>query len=123
MRWQVNGRANRLSHKKSRGRHAANVLVILGLAGPLASCASGGSDEHQGLLENCLSDIACLEFAATTSPLWLPLIEETDGSSEETNDDKANADPQRFRSPGIVHIASCTRKDCCDRHMPCTTSG
>jgi hypothetical protein len=97
MRWRANGRASRLSHKKDRGRPAANILVILGLAASLSGCASGGSDEHQSLLENCLSDIACLEFAATTSPLWLPLVEETGGNSVETNDGEANADPRRFR--------------------------
>jgi len=97
MQWQVDARANRLWHKKSGDGRAGNFLVILGLAGSLSGCTLAAPDDHQGLLESCLSDIACLEFAAATSPMWLPLVEGTSGSSAEANDAEWNMSSRRVR--------------------------
>ncbi len=68
---------------KNRRLSTAAIPMILGLVGALSGCAS---DQRQGLVENCLSDVACLEFAAATSSLWLPLVEPSAGDgSANTN--------------------------------------
>lgn len=58
--------------RENRSLSAATIPVILSLAGPLSGCAS---DQQSSLVDNCLRDVGCLEFAAATSSLWLPFVD------------------------------------------------
>ena|SRR5579871_725165 len=82
--------------RRNRGLSAATIPMILGLVGPLSGCAS---DQQSSLVDNCLHDVACLEFAASTSSLWLPLIDGSDGGGAVREVSTGSGNPESFTLP------------------------